>query len=83
VNSVGITGNFLRVAWVILLLSQSLSRADATLKPLESIDRMFGAAGVVALLRVDEIQPVYVGNDRCGFRYTATILKLFKGLQLF
>jgi hypothetical protein len=72
-------GRILRIASTILLLSQSLGTADATLRPMQSLESRFAAAGMVAVLRVDDIQPVYVENDRCGFRYTATILKLFKG----
>jgi hypothetical protein len=78
-NCFAIFRNFLKFVCAVLLLSQSLDKADATLKPMESIAWSFGAAGVVALLRVDDIQTVYVENDHCGVRYTATILRLFKG----
>jgi hypothetical protein len=69
---------FLKVASLVLLISQSMS-ADATLRPMKSIEQSFEAAGLVARLRIDETNPVSVENDVCGIRYTATILEMFKG----
>ena len=77
-NWFAIPRKFLKVACVLLLF-ESVDKTEASLKPLETIEWSFRAAGVVALLRVDDIEAVYVGNEECGVRYTATITRLFKG----
>ena len=64
---------------IVLLTLPSLSGADASLRPMESIEQSFKAAEIVALVRIDDRQTLDVEENVCGTRYTATLLETFKG----
>ena len=72
-----VVGSFLKV--VCNPAALALFSAAASLRPMESIERSFEAAGMVVLLRIDESRTLDVENDVCGVRYTATVLESFKG----
>src|SRR5215831_14326962 len=65
------------------ILLTFVNYANSLTERMPSIRELFDAADAVIVAQIDDREQLYEGNERCGVRYTATIMDSFKGGSFF
>jgi hypothetical protein len=69
---------WLRFAPLIACIALPATRSAANFVYTSSLSELYDEAEIVAALRIDSVEPQFVAGKRCGARYGARMLRVFK-----
>ncbi|HEX9488709.1 MAG TPA: hypothetical protein VF930_00405 [Stellaceae bacterium] len=71
-------GKWLRFTLLIACIALPATRSAANFVYIFSLSQLYDEAEIVAALRIDSAEPQFVAGKRCGARYGARMLRVFK-----
>jgi hypothetical protein len=71
-------GAWVRLALLVVCIALPATRSAANFVYIFSLSQLYDEAEIVAALRIDSVEPQFVAGKRCGARYGARVLRVFK-----